>query len=135
MTTAATLHALIIEDDQTSIHVLSTLLKQRQVRITTIQMNIGSDFDPASLDQIDRPDIIFVDLEMPGTNGYRMLEHLRATPSFEGVPIVAYTTHTSHLNRAKEAGFHSFLGKPIIAANFPDNLQAILNNIPVWEIP
>jgi len=129
------IHALIIEDDQTSINVLKSLLQQLAIQISVITIDFGHDFDPGSLAMIDRPDVVFLDLEMPGTNGYRVLEHLRSDPQFEGVPVVAYTTHTSHLNRAREAGFHSFLGKPLDAAHFKEHLDAILNNIPVWEVP
>jgi CheY-like chemotaxis protein len=128
-------HALIIEDDPVSIDVLSTLLGQLGVRATIMTNGIGSTFDPAALDGIDAPDVIFLDLQMPGTNGYGILQHLQSNPAFAGVPVVAYSTHTSHLNRAREAGFHSFIGKPLNAAHFRDQLADILNDIPVWEVP
>jgi CheY-like chemotaxis protein len=128
-------HVLIIEDDPVSIDVLSTLLHQLGVRTTVITLGIGSDFDVTALDAADPPDAVFLDLQIPGINGYGILQALQSIPAFAAVPVVAYSTHTSHLNRAREAGFHSFLGKPLNAAHFRDQLADILNNVPVWEVP
>jgi CheY-like chemotaxis protein len=128
------LSALIIEDDPVSIDVLATLLEQIHVQTTVITLTIGSDFDPAALNAVDRPDVIFLDLQMPGTNGYGILQVLQSNPAFAGIPVVAYSTHTSHLNRARAAGFHSFLGKPLEASHFADQLADILNNVPVWDV-
>ena len=128
-------HALIIEDDPVSIDVLATLLDQLGVRATSMTLGIGSGFDPAALDTVDHPDVIFLDLQIPGINGYGILQALQGNPAFANIPVVAYSTHTSHLNRARDAGFHSFIGKPLNAEHFRDQLADILNNIPVWEVP
>ncbi|HRF96790.1 MAG TPA: response regulator, partial [Aggregatilineales bacterium] len=84
---------------------------------------------------ISSPDVIFLDLEMPQSNGYSVLEYIQRAPQLANIPVVAYTTHTSHLNNAKNAGFHSFLGKPIDGRRFPAMLEKILNGEPVWEVP
>lgn len=124
--------ALIIEDDDTSIAVLQQLLINNAVE----SMIINDSFTVAQeLERIPRPDVIFLDLEMPQSNGYTVLEYVQRNPKFAGIPIVAYTTHISHLNEAKRAGFHSFLGKPLDGRLFPSQLQRILNDIPVWEVP
>lgn len=124
--------ALIIEDDDTSIAVLQQLLTNNAVQSVVI----NDSFTVASeLEHIIRPDVIFLDLEMPQSNGYTVLEYVQRNSKFEGVPIVAYTTHISHLNEAKRAGFHSFLGKPLDGRLFPSQLERILNDIPVWEVP
>jgi CheY-like chemotaxis protein len=49
------------------------------------------------------------------------------------VPIVAYTAHTSEIVDARDAGFHSFLGKPLSSAKFAAQLADILDNRPVWS--
>jgi CheY-like chemotaxis protein len=68
-------------------------------------------------------------------NGYAVLEHIQQNEKYSGVPVVAYTTHISHLNDARRAGFHSFLGKPIDGRNFGKQLERILNGESVWEVP
>lgn len=123
--------ALIIEDDEPSVKVLEHLLERESMRSESI-LNTRNIIEELSRVQV--PDVIFLDLEMPKTNGYRVLEAIQADSRFEGIPIVAYTTHVSHLNESKKAGFHSFLGKPIDPYSFSDQLARILNDEPVWEI-
>lgn len=124
--------ALIIEDDATSIAVLQQLLENVGVEAEVITDNFRiSDH----LQQAQRPDVVFLDLEMPQANGYTVLEYIQQNPKFDGLPIVAYTTHISHLNDAKRAGFHSFLGKPLDGKLFREQLTRILSDIPVWEVP
>jgi CheY-like chemotaxis protein len=132
MVTLEGVHALIIEDDQISIDVLQNLLDQLAV-VTTVVPGNHSIAD--AIGRLARPDVIFLDLEMPGYNGYEVLEMLQADAEFDGVPIVAYTTHISHMNDARNAGFHSFLGKPIERYTFAENLERILNGESVWEAP
>lgn len=126
------IRALIIEDEQTSIDVLKNLLGQLDVDTSVIYG--GPEVDQ-HIHQVARPDVIFLDLEMPGFNGYEVLEMIRADTEFEGVPVVAYTTHISHMNDARRAGFSSFLGKPLHRYEFADNLIRILNGESVWEAP
>jgi len=129
MTSFEGVHAWILEDDQSSVDVLKSLLTQAGVSISVMMGNIEQKTSAAP-----QPNVIFLDLEMPGSNGYQVLAMLRSMPSLQGVPIVAYTTHTSHLNQAHDAGFDSFLGKPIDRRNFVENLARILNGESVWEI-
>jgi CheY-like chemotaxis protein len=123
--------AVIVEDDETSIKVLEQLLSQLGVQTVIIRDSIESS---RLLQSIDRPDVIFLDLEMPRSSGYAVLAMIHEMASLRGVPTVAYTTHTSHLNEAKRAGFHSFIGKPLDSHLFKDQLSRILSGTPVWEV-
>lgn len=124
--------AVIIEDDETSIKVLERFLNQLKVQSVVIRDSIEA---VKQLQQVQNPDVIFLDLEMPRSNGYAVLELIQDMNGLDGVPVVAYTTHISHLNEAKRAGFHSFIGKPLDAQQFPQQLERILNGMPVWEVP
>ena len=124
--------ALIIEDDHTSIKVMQQLLEQ----LTMESIVIADSYNLAEqIGDIPIPDVVFLDLEMPKSNGYSVLEQLQSDARFANVPIVAYTTHISHLNDARSAGFHSFLGKPVDGDLFPQYMADILSGIPVWEVP
>src|SRR2546421_11107297 len=102
------IHAIIIDDDATSISVLEKMLRLLDVNITVI----SNPQDLAQeLAQAPQADIVFLDLEMPVQNGYDVLGFLRESPAFEHTKMIAYTTHTSHMNTARQAGFHGFLGK------------------------
>ena len=126
------IQVLIIEDDRTSINVLRRLLDQLDVAAAVIH---DSALVKDELGEVNRPDVIFLDLEMPATNGYKVLELIQQDEIFDGVPVVAYTTHTSHLNDARRAGFDGLLGKPLDSGLFAGQLARILNGEQVWEVP
>ncbi len=61
-----------------------------------------------------KPDLIFLDLVMPNTNGYELCTFLRKTSQFQDVPIVILTGHDGVVDRvrAKLAGSTDFISKP-----------------------
>lgn len=123
-------HALIIDDNAKNVSVLAGLLNLEGVSSTQVTDPRKLD---AALNSLQALNVIFLDLEMPGLNGYEVLEKIHADPRFEGVPVVAYTVHVSEINVANEQGFHSFIGKPLNPDKFPEQLNRILNGEPVWE--
>jgi CheY-like chemotaxis protein len=132
MTTFTGKTALIIEDDTSSILVLRKLLEQSGVSVEVIQD--GHAIGPQIL-KVTKPDVIFLDLEMPQINGYEVINIIRHDAAIRDVPVVAYTTHTSHANKAKLAGFNGFLGKPLDSHLFPEQLARIFDGQSIWEIP
>jgi two-component system, cell cycle response regulator DivK len=123
-------HAIIIEDNVQNSTVLMKLLSQSGVSAT--QVSDSNKLDSA-LQSVKGADVVFLDLEMPGKNGYEVFEALKADTRFQSIPIVAYTVHVSEINEAHKLGFHSFLGKPLDSDRFPDQLARILSGEPVWD--
>jgi chemotaxis family two-component system response regulator PixG len=62
----------------------------------------------------EKPDLIFLDLVMPNTNGYELCTFLRKTSAFQNLPIVILTGHDGVIDRmrAKMAGASDFMSKP-----------------------
>jgi CheY-like chemotaxis protein len=123
--------ALIIDDSSSNIKVLVNLLKLESVEAVTLNNPLDLEDTLSGLDKLD---VIFLDLEMPELDGYEVLEILHAS-RFAKVPVVAYTVHVSEMNAMRSKGFHSFLGKPLNAEEFPKQLARILKNEPVWSLP
>lgn len=123
--------ALVIDDNDDNLYVLSELLSMNGVQSHTLRRSIEL---PTFLQSIQRLDVVFLDLEMPRMNGYEVLNAIKQHPRFNRVPVVAYTVHISEISVAQQFGFHSFLGKPLDADKFPDQLARILNGEPVWAI-
>ncbi len=121
--------ALIIEDDDVSVDVLQRLLEQLGVASVVL----GDHNVQEKLPQVARPNVIFLDLEMPHISGYGVLQLIQQIQHLSGVPVVAYTTHLSHMNETHQAGFHSFLGKPLDKERFPGQLARIVQGEPVGE--
>lgn len=123
-------HAVLIDDNPHNMTILAQLLAESGVS-STLVADIGKLADTiAALDQID---LIFLDLEMPQIDGYSLLEHLRAEPRLSSIPVVAHTVYLTEITTAAQVGFHSFIGKPIDADTFPQQLARILRGERVWE--
>ena len=62
-----------------------------------------------------RCDLIITDLEMPRTNGYELMMHLRQTPETHNIPVMVVTSRagTKHRDRAMKEGARAFLTKPV----------------------
>lgn len=125
------IEALIVDDNPINHDVIATLLETVGLKAIAIDSPrlIGETLDSATNIRV-----IFLDLEFPQHDGFELLKELKADPRLVGIPIVAYSVHTSEIDRARRLGFHSFLGKPLNAQAFASQLERILNNEHVWEV-
>ena len=123
--------ALIIDDNRLNIDVLTMMLSNEGVSYVSLD---SPRHLAKTLDQMESVDVVFLDLEFPNGSGFKLLEQLKADSRLDGVPVVAYTVHTSKINEVRRAGFHSLLGKPLDVARFPQQLNRILRGVPVWEV-
>jgi two-component system cell cycle response regulator DivK len=87
-------------------------------------------------DMLPRVDLILMDIRLPYDDGYAALEKLRQHQKFKEIPIVAVTAYASddQMERAREAGFNGFIGKPLDPDRFPAQVQRMLQGEAVWEI-
>lgn len=74
------------------------------------------------------PDLVLMDIQLPGMDGYAALERLRADRRTADVPVVALTALVMRADRARivEAGFDGYLQKPISVRDFPEQVRAHL---------
>lgn len=80
----------------------------------------------------NKPDLIFLDLVMPVTNGYEVCEQIRKTPSLVNVPIIILTGSDGLIDRVrtKFVGANGFLGKPIQAEAIVKTIDKYLKQKP-----
>lgn len=123
--------ALIIDDNKLNLETLAVLLEKEGFEAITL--TTPRDIFNA-LEQVDRVDVVFLDLEYPNDNGLVAINDLRAHPALQNVPIIAYSVHISEIHETRAAGFDGFIGKPLDVTTFPHNLQRILQGQPVWEV-
>jgi CheY-like chemotaxis protein len=76
-----------------------------------------------------RPDIVFLDLNMPNKNGKETLMQIRRNSAFMHLPIVVYSTSTSDLDidEAYEKGASLYVEKPYSIAHLVKVLQLVIN--------
>src|SRR5262245_32597992 len=68
---------------------------------------------PAALDDFraNMPDLILLDVSLPGMDGLEVLTHIRADAHFQGLPVIALTAHAMHGDRERflKAGFNDYV--------------------------
>jgi two-component system cell cycle response regulator DivK len=81
-------------------------------------------------------DLILMDIRLPYEDGYGALKKIRASTRLKDTRVVAVTAEASleQMNKARAAGFNGFIGKPLDPDRFPNQIQNILSNQPVWEL-
>jgi len=102
---------LVVEDEQTTRRMLTFNLKQHGYDICEAE-----DGNTAyNLAQAEEPDLILLDIMMPGDNGFEVCKKIRATPKLADVPIVVLTARAGMADRkfAFKAGADDYLTKPI----------------------
>lgn len=121
---------IIVDDDNSSAEVLGQFL-----RFMGLEYHVtanGGDIVELLM-SFSKVDIIFLDLDLSIQSGYDVLKIIRGSKRWDAIPVVGYTSHTDQKSQAREAGFHSFLSKPLDSNAFPQQLENILSNEHVWD--
>ena len=102
---------LLVEDDEATRYFMRLGLEQRGYRV--IEANDGN--KAVELAQEQRPDIILMDLSLPGMDGLAATKEIRKDERMGKVPVVAVTAHqeTDFREEAKASGFDAYVTKPI----------------------
>ena len=87
-------------------------------------------------DALPKLNLILMDIRLPYEDGYGALRKIRGCKTLQDTLVVAVTAESSleELNKARQAGFDGFLGKPLNADHFPDQIRRILSGEAVWEL-
>ncbi len=87
-------------------------------------------------DTLPQLDMVLMDIRLPYEDGYSALRKLRQSTRLKTVPVIAVTAEGTQdeLNKARLAGFDGFIGKPLDPDRFPDQIQRIMADKPVWEL-
>jgi CheY-like chemotaxis protein len=111
---------LYVEDNNANVLFMKDLLStlENVELLTAATAEAGID-----LARIHLPDVIVMDINLPGISGFEALRELRTTPATAGIPVVALTAALERDRRAGEAaGFHRYLTKPVNV----DELETVL---------
>ncbi len=116
---------LLVDDEDQLRKVMRDLLERDGYAVTEAGDGVEA------LDQVDRhaPDIIVLDLNLPGLDGYGVLSHLRSRQVTEDIPVVVLTARGDEDAEVRvfELGADDFLSKPFRARALSARLQAVLS--------
>lgn len=127
------INALAVEDDAGGIAIIGVML--RYLGIKAYLNATGEGVIEMARAMRPRPDVIFLDLNLPTTTGYDLLRQIRADDNLKGALVIAVTVQDAdtEIPKCQAAGFDGFIGKPISRSRFPRQLRRILNGEGVWE--
>ncbi|MFW5452923.1 hybrid sensor histidine kinase/response regulator [Thioalkalivibrio sulfidiphilus] len=116
---------LYVEDNPANLRLVEALLSRRE---DLEFLGVQEPGECLSLARRARPDLIMLDINLPGTSGYALLEGLRQTPGFEHTPIIAVSANAMpfEVERGLEAGFARYLTKPLDIGLFMETLDELL---------
>ncbi len=124
---------ILAEDDIDDQNIFQIALQEIDAKVQTQFVLNGRDLIKL-LDQ-SKPDLLFLDLEMPYKNGLECLLEIKSDPVLEKIPVIVFssTTKPSNIQTAYEMGAHLFFIKPPVYSDYLSSIKAIflLN----WDDP
>ena len=115
---------LLIEDNAQNRYLVNYLLAHRGHAM----LNAENGEDGVAMALAEQPDLILLDIQLPGMDGYAVARLLRSHDSLGAVPILAVTSHAMVGDRetALRAGCTDYLEKPIDPESFSGTVEAFL---------
>jgi PAS domain S-box-containing protein len=114
---------LIVDDQQSNVLLLEEMLRDAGYT------RIASTMDPHEVCELyrkNRYDLILLDLQMPGMDGFQVMEGLKAIETESYVPVLVITAQPGHKLRALQAGAKDFISKPFDLIEVKTRIQNML---------
>ena len=118
-----TAHILVVDDSPTDRHFLADLLTRNGYSVTT------ADNGESALLQIrsKRPDLVLMDVVMPGQNGFQLTRTITRDPQYAGVPVIICSSKNQETDRVwgMRQGARDYITKPVDAAQLLAKIAAV----------
>lgn len=116
---------LIVDDYPDALEIWGLYLRSRGYDVVTAEDGLEA------LDKVrdTHPDIIVLDLELPGITGFEAAVRLRHSPDTQQIPLIAATgySHVKQLDQARASGFDSIIVKPCEPAMLVSEIERLLS--------
>ncbi len=115
---------LVVEDNEQNQKLARDVLQVKGYRVLIAESAEAG--LPMALER--KPDLVLMDIHLPGMNGIEALAKLRAAPETSAIPVLAFTASVMPQDRRQitSAGFDGFLAKPINLKEFLDTIAGAL---------
>ena len=117
---------LVVEDNERNLKLLRDVLEYAGYDVRVARTGE----DGVTLAVKEPPDLVLMDLQLPGIDGMEALRQLRESPRTADIPVVAVTAQAMKQDRerALEAGFDGYVEKPISVRAFPEQVRSFLSS-------
>lgn len=122
-TPASVLSVLLVDDYPDTLEMWTLYLRSQGFSVLTANNGI----DALSMARSEHPNLVILDLDLPGLSGYEVARRLRGTDTTAGIPLIAATGYSAdqQLDEARDAGFDAILVKPCD----PEGLVRTIENV------
>ena len=119
-------HILIVDDSPTELHVVQTLLERHGYETSTADSGEGG--IRAAMER--RPDLILMDVVMPGMNGFQATRKLTRSSPTADIPVIVVTSKDQETDRiwALRQGASDYLVKPVDESHLIEKIEAQLSS-------
>jgi len=126
---------LVVEDDPDTVGFLSSTM--RRIGFTPLVASNG--YEALAIARRYRPDLILLDLRLPGMDGYESLTHLKRDAVTQTIPIIAVSAHVADIDQERKRlialGASSFLPKPFSIDKLLAEVEEVLQPITPPVLP
>ena len=126
-------YVLVVDDDELSRRLVERVLQAQGLDVAGVESAV------AALAAIDRrrPDLIVLDVMMPGVSGTEMLEQIKSTPRLASIPVIMLTGRTSDtdLIESYRSGADYYITKPLKADELVYGVSLVLGHDVVRPVP
>jgi two-component system, cell cycle response regulator DivK len=117
---------LVVEDNPVNLELVMALLEEAGCQV------LSADSAAAALQLVanERPDLILMDVQLPGMTGYEATRRLKADPATAAIPVIAITAHAMRGEEAtaRAAGCDAYLTKPLETQAFRELLRRFVGD-------
>ena len=119
-------HVLIVDDEPTNVGVLELVLGFHNA---TTRLAASAQECLKVMNE-ELPSFLLVDIQMPETTGYELLDRIRENEHWRDIPIIAVTAHAMRGDEEKilQAGFSGYIPKPVNVTTLIDDLRGFLGS-------
>ena len=116
---------LVVEDNPVNLELVTELLEQEGCEVLTAE----SAETGLRLATAEHPDLVLMDLQLPGMTGYEATRQLKAAPATAAIPVLVLTSHAMRGDdlKAREAGCDGYLTKPLDTGLFRETVRRYLS--------
>jgi DNA-binding response OmpR family regulator len=116
---------LIVDDDRNNRHLLEVMLGPEGVLL----MTASSGEEALALIDVAPPDLILLDVMMPGLDGFEVVRRLKANEKTRNIPVILVTALSDRASKhaGLEAGADDFLSKPVDRAELCTRVKNLLS--------
>ena len=129
------LRVLVVEDTPVHALLIERVLTKRGIK-NIVRTTSGEDamrlLNLAATSQVPRPDLILLDLQLPGVSGEKVLEQIKTTQALRSIPVVVLSCSDSESDVARclAAGANAFISK---ADNYEDFRRSVIKITDFWS--